>query len=168
MSEATTTTREGDGDAPEAEQAQSNPLVVALRNLGEGTQNLVRHHLELARHEVKADAMEVGLDAAGVIAAAMFALFGYVLLNVAAVLFSAWFGGIQAMAIVALTLALLHLVGGGLAARALALNFQQRHYGPTYTRDEFQRSAQWVKETTTSYREQRQLEDQTQEEETAP
>ncbi|CAN0585278.1 unnamed protein product, partial [Laminaria digitata] len=124
-----------------------NPLVLAIKSLTQGTQNLLKHHIELAKHEAKADALEIGKDITGVIVAVGLALMGYLLLNFAAVLFSAWLAGITGMAIRALILALIHLVGGGIAAKTLVENVQRRYYGMNYTGKELERSTAWVKET---------------------
>ena len=132
--------------SPAAEEPKS-PLVVAIRSLTQGTQNLLKHHLELARHEAKADALELAKDIGGILIALGLALVGYLLLNLAAVFFAGWFAGLIGMAIATFALALLHIVGGLLAAKTLGENIQERHYGLRYTGTEIERSTEWAKET---------------------
>lgn|GEM_PF-5123816 len=135
-----------EADAPPPEESK-NPLVIAIRSLTQGTQNLLKHHLELARHEAKADALELAKDLGGIFVALGMALVGYLLLNLAAVFFAGWFAGLIGMAIATLALALLHIAGGLLAAKTLGENMKQRHYGMRYTGTEIERSTEWAKET---------------------
>lgn len=130
-------------------QAAPNPMIVAIKNLTQGTQNLLKHHLELARHEITSDLQELSKDTIGLIAALGMALLGYLLLNMTGILLAAWFAGIKGMALTSGVLALLHLGGGALAARAILTGIKERRYGMTYTGNEIERSKEWVKETTT-------------------
>lgn len=134
-------------NAEESPERGGHPIVVALRDVTTGSLNLFKHNLELAKYEAKSDAVELGKDAAAIVAAGLFAFFGYALLNLSAIAFSAWFGGIVAMGVVTLALALIHLIGGGVLVRAALKHFRQRHYGLIYTEKEVERSQAWAKET---------------------
>lgn len=126
--------------------AQAKVIITALSNFARGTQSLIRHHIDLARHELKADAAEVAKDAVGVAIAIGMLLMGYVLLLFATVLFSAWYGGITAMALTTLSLSLIHLIGGALLARSVASTLRDRRYGLEYTGAEIERSTTWAKQ----------------------
>lgn len=135
-------------DAVPAPKTNPPGLVQALRGLTDGVTGLVRHHLELARLELQTDAKEIGKDVAVIAIAGILALVGYLFLNVAAILFSVWFGGVVAAACVALALALIHLGGGGLALYALSTKFYERHYGG-YLQRELERSSNWAQQLPT-------------------
>lgn len=135
-------------DAASAQGSPSASVIVgAIKGLTQSTQALLKHHIALARHEAKADALEVGKDITGLIIAGVFAGIGYVLLLTSAILFASWFAGMVGMALTAFALALIHLVGGGLIAAKMARHFQTRHYGPIQTRREVEETVAWVKES---------------------
>lgn len=125
---------------------QSSPLVSALMGLSDSLSNLVRQHFMLARHELRADARSAAKDIGAICVALFFIMVGYVLLQVTAILFAAWFGGIVAMAISALLLALINLIGGALTLRGLRAQIATRQYGLHYTGQELQRSKAWAKQ----------------------
>ena len=142
----TSTTTNMDTSSPPASPSAS-VIVGALKGLTQSTQALLKHHIALARHEAKADALEVGKDITGLIIAGVFAGIGYVFLLMSAVLFSSWFAGMVGMALTCFAIALIHLVGGGLIAARMAKHFQTRHYGPVQTRREVKETVAWVKES---------------------
>lgn len=125
-------------------------IVGAIKGLTQSTQALLKHHIALARHEAKADALEVGKDVTGLIIAGLFAGIGYVLLLLSAILFASWFAGMVGMALTCFALALIHLVGGGLIAAKMAEHFRTRHYGPIQTKREVKETVAWVKEAARS------------------
>jgi hypothetical protein len=137
----------GTGDPEQDAPAHASPLQAAIGGLTSGVQNLVKHHLELARYETKADVLELLKDIAGLGFAAFIVVFGYLLLNIAALSCAAWYGGASALALVALFLAGLHLGAGGYTAYVLQRDFSKRHYGPKYTRHITKESTTWAKET---------------------
>lgn len=131
-------------DSMQEESPTESGLVAAFKGLTQGVLVLVTSHLKLASMELKADVAEVGKDLVGIALAGLLAGFGYILLNVAAVLFSAWYAGVVASALCAIVLALIHLVGGALTLRVLILRFNERHYG-FYSSHEIKRSTTWAK-----------------------
>lgn len=131
---------------PTTPTPEQSPLVTALMGVTDGVQNLVRSHLTLARYEAKADAISLGKDVGAIVVALVFVLLGYLLLNIAAILFAAWYGGIIGMAIVAMSLALIHLLGGAWILKAVVDQFKARHYGLQYTGEELERSKTWAKQ----------------------
>ncbi len=118
-------------------------LIGALKNLSDGVTGLVGNHLKLAQLELKQDAAAAAKDIAALVVAGVFALIGYLLLNVAAILFAAWHG-LAAAAIVGGSLALVNLLGGGFALVGLGSRIQQRYYG-YYTQTAIERSKTWAK-----------------------
>lgn len=130
----------GDHEPP----SSTSIIVGALKGLTESTQNLLKHHIELAKHEAKADALEIGKDITGLVIAGVFAALGYVLLLVSAILFASWFAGMTGMALTGFALALIHLLGGGIIALRLLDNFKTRHYGLVQTGRELSQSKRWL------------------------
>jgi uncharacterized membrane protein YqjE len=123
-------------------------LIGALQNLSDGVTGLVGNHLALAQLELKQDAAAAARDIAAIVVAGVFALIGYLLLNVAAILFAAWHG-LAAAAIVGGSLALVNLLGGGFALVGLGARARQRYYG-YYTQTAIKRSTTWAKNEVTS------------------
>lgn len=126
--------------------APESPIVKALMGLSDSLTNLVRQHFMLARHELRADAKSAIKDIGAVLVATFFVMVGYAFLNLAAILFAAWFGGVVAAAIMALALALINLIGGALTLHGLRAQITTRRYGLNYTQDELQRSKTWAKQ----------------------
>ena len=109
---------------PRASERSQAPLIGALQNLSDGVTGLVSNHLKLAQLELRQDVAAAAKDVAGLVVAGVFALIGYLLLNVSAILFAAWHG-VAAAALVGGLLALVNLVGGGVALMGLATRVQQ-------------------------------------------
>lgn len=133
-------------EPPTGLEENASIFVSALTSLTDGMQNLFRSHFNLARYEIKSDAIGMGKDAGAVVVALVFALIGYLLLLVSAIIFAGWFAGIVGMGICSMTLCLIHLVGGALVVRGVVAQFKARHYGLYYTGDELERSKKWVKQ----------------------
>lgn len=127
-------------------EENASVFVTALTSLTDGIQNLISTHFHLVRYELKSDAIGLGKDAGAVIVAAGFALIGYLLLLVSAIIFAGWFAGILGMGICAMTLCLIHLIGGAVVVAGVAKQFKARHYGLYYTGEELDRSKQWAKQ----------------------
>ncbi len=145
---ANTTTSTPQKTTDDANTPSSAGIIVgAIKGLTQSTQSLIKNHIDLARHEAKADAMEVGKDLSGLIVAAAIAGLGYVLLLLSAILFASWYAGTVGMALTSFALALIHLIGGGAIAAKLANNFQTRHYGPIQAKRELEESKLWAKDT---------------------
>ena len=129
---------------PQEEPSSASVIAGAIKGMVQSIQNLIKHHLELAKEEAKADAIEIGQDVAGLVIAGVFAALGYLFLLCSAVLFAAWFAGIAGMALASFTLALIHLLGGGVIALKMVEHFKTRHYGLVQTRREIEHSKEWV------------------------
>ncbi len=94
--------------------ASHKALVPAIRDLTEGTTDLIRHHFELLRIELKREASEAGERSGVLLAGAGVALLGYGLVNLTIVLFFGWlFASLGAMTLAALGLGVAHLGIGG-------------------------------------------------------
>lgn len=96
-------------------------LVPAIRDLTEGTTDLIRHHFELLRIELKREATEAGEHGGVVALGAGIALLGYLLLNLTVILAVGWWtGGIGGMTLATLVLGVGHAgLGGWLAVSGL-------------------------------------------------
>ena len=125
-------------------------IIDALGDMVESTQELVKHHLALAKEELVSDVKEIGTDLVTVILAAGMLLIGYLLLLCCIVLFSSWFGGMAAMAITCFALMVFHMGAGVLALLGIRKTFKARRYGMTYTKDQARRSKAWIENTTSS------------------
>ncbi len=89
-------------------------LVPAIRDLTEGTTDLIRHHFELLRIELKREATEAGEHGGVVALGAGIALLGYLLLNLTIILTVGWWtASIGGMALAALVLGVGHAALGG-------------------------------------------------------
>ncbi|MFU8802816.1 MAG: phage holin family protein, partial [Bradymonadaceae bacterium] len=124
----------------------SSNLQTAFQGLTDGLSNLFRQHLELVRFEVKEEATEVGKNVAALGLFVFIALVGYGLLNLAAIFFAGWFGGLVAMAIAALALALINLGGAAYAIRKIMHRFEDNSVNLSRTEEEMQRNKQWIKQ----------------------
>lgn len=120
------------------------PINQAFQGLTDGLYSLFRNHIDLVRYEVKEEATHVGKNVAALGVFAFIALVGYGLLNIAAILFAGWFGGIVAMAIVALVLALINIGGAGFAIRHIIKRFQEDPVGLPRTSEEIQKDKTWI------------------------
>jgi hypothetical protein len=96
-------------------------LVPAIRDLTEGTTELIRHHFELLRIELKREATEAGEHGGVVALGAGIALLGYLLLNLTVILAVGWWtDGIGGMTLATLVLGVGHAgLGGWLAVSGL-------------------------------------------------
>jgi hypothetical protein len=133
---------------PELEQptARQNTVQIAFQGLTDGLYNLFRQHLELVRYEIKEEATEVGKNVAALVLFCFIALVGYGLLNLAAIMFAGWFGGIVAMAIVTLALALINLGGAGYAIKRILDRFEEHPVSLPQTEAQMERNKQWIKD----------------------
>ena len=131
---------------PPTQDARESGLVKALLGLSENITTLVSQHLALARHELRADALSAAQDVGALLVALFFVMVGYGLLNLAAILFAAWFAGVVGMALTCLTLALINLIGGGLILRGVRAQLATRRYGLHYSGQELQRSKAWARQ----------------------
>lgn len=128
-------------------QQQQTGFQTAIEDLTDGLSRLVRQHFELARVEIRREAKDVGTNVGALLAFAALGLVGYLLLNVAIILvFGAFVGGMVAMAITAIVLALLHLVVAGVAILRILSHLRDADLGLHDTTEELQRNKQWIKE----------------------
>ncbi len=142
-----TTPQPGKPEEDASPPSSTKLIVSALKGLTQSTQSLLKNHIALAKHEAKADALEIGKDVTGLVIAGVFAALGYVLLLMSAVLFASWFAGWIGMALTCFALAVIHLVGGGAITLRLLDNFKNRHYGLVQTVREVETSKQWATES---------------------
>lgn len=120
-------------------------IQTAIENLTDGFSRLVRQHLELAKIEARQEARELGRHAATLAIFASIALIGYGILNLAFILIALWFGGVPAMAITSLVLAILNLGAAGFALYRTAKELSDNEILPK-TSEEMQRNKKWIKE----------------------
>ncbi len=116
----------------------------ALHGLTDGVSNLVKGHIELLRHEVKEEASTAGKNIAALLLFALVTFVGYGLLNITAILFAGWFGGIVAMAITALILTIINLVGGGFAIMQILQRFENHAPELKQVSAELKKDKQWI------------------------
>jgi hypothetical protein len=121
-------------------------LFQAIGDLTDGLTGLVRNHLQLVRHEVRADATELTHDVAAILLAASVLAIGYCLLLTGAIFMAGWWAGLVGMGVCALTLSFIHLIAGAIALRAVTSQFRRRHYGLALSGEELERSKEWMKQ----------------------
>ncbi|MBA2662533.1 MAG: phage holin family protein [Bradymonadaceae bacterium] len=127
-------------------EQRNSGINVAFQGLTDGLTSLIRNHLDLVRYEVKEEATTVGKNVAALALFGFIALVGFGLLNLTAILFAGWFGGIVAMAITALVLTLINLGGSLYAIRHILKRFEDDKPGLSQTSEEIQRDKQWIKQ----------------------
>ena len=125
---------------------REQPLFQALQDLTSGLTELIQHHLQLARHEVRADAAELSQDLAAILLAASVLGVGYALLLVGAIFMAGWFAGLVGMGLCALILSMIHMAAGAVALRAVVTQFRRRHYGLAWSGEALERSREWMKQ----------------------
>ncbi|SRR5690554_3975943 len=125
-------------------EPRTSNIQQALSGLTDGVTSLVKGHIELARHEVKEEATAAGKNIAALLLFALITLVGYGLLNITAILFAGWFGGIVAMAITGLILTIINLVGGGFAIMQILQRFEKHTPGLTQVGEELKKDKQWI------------------------
>ncbi len=118
----------------------------AIEELTDGLSQLVRQHFELARTEVRREASEFAGYLQGLVVFGTVALMGYGVLNLAIIVVAFWIGGVAAMAITAVVLALLQLGVGAIGALRIVRNIQNEEVGLPETTEELQKDKQWLKE----------------------
>lgn len=137
----------------EAQVNHANGLATSFQSLTDNLFTLFRQHIELVRYEVKQEATFVGKNIAALVLFGVIALVGYVFLNLAIVVFAAWLGGIVAMAIATLALALLHLGVAAVAIWRIQSRFQEQSVSLSRTSEEIQKDKEWIKQIRTNSQE---------------
>ncbi len=127
-------------------RTERNGFQAAIDELTDGLSRLVRQHFELARTEVREEARQYSRYAAILTAATATLFMGYVMVHLAIILVALWIGGMAAMAITAIVLAILNITGGLFAARYAWQGIQNTDVRLTQTTEELQRNKQWLKE----------------------
>lgn len=125
-------------------ESRSSNIQQALQGLSDGVTSLVKNHIELIRYEVKEEATQAGKNAAALALFGLITFVGYGLLNITAILFAGWFGGIVAMAITALILTLINLAGGLFAILKILKRFEQNTSGLKNVGAELKKDKQWI------------------------
>jgi hypothetical protein len=121
-------------------------MLQAIGDLTEGLTGLVSNHLQLVRHEVRADATELTHEVAAILLAASVLAIGYALLLVGAIFMAGWWAGLVGMGVCALMLSSIHIIAGAVALRAVISHFRRRHYGLALSGEELERSKKWMKQ----------------------
>ncbi len=125
-------------------ESRSSNIQQALQGLSDGVTSLVKNHIELIRYEVKEEATQAGKNAAALALFGLITFVGYGLLNITAILFAGWFGGIVAMAITALILTLINLAGGLFAILKILKRFEHNASGLKSVGAELKKDKQWI------------------------
>lgn len=118
----------------------------AIQGLSEGFSNLVRQHVELARHEAKDELKQAATQIIGLVVFGAIALLGYVLLLATIVLLALWVGGIGPMFITCAVLAGLHLGVAGIAVARLSSQLGESGVRLPQISEELERNKQWIKQ----------------------
>ncbi|WP_230470174.1 phage holin family protein [Lujinxingia vulgaris] len=118
----------------------------AIQGLSEGFSNLVRQHVELARHEAKDELKQVATQVIGLVVFGAIALVGYLLLLAAIVLLALWLGGVGPMFITCAILAGLHLAVSGVAIARLSGQLSDSGVNMPQISEELERNKQWIKQ----------------------
>ncbi|TXD35354.1 phage holin family protein [Lujinxingia vulgaris] len=118
----------------------------AIQGLSEGFSNLVRQHVELARHEAKDELKQVATQVIGLVVFGAIALVGYLLLLAAIVLLALWLGGVGPMFIACAILAGLHLAVSGVAIARLSSQLSESGVSLPQISEELERNKQWIKQ----------------------
>ncbi|WP_158542288.1 phage holin family protein [Lujinxingia litoralis] len=118
----------------------------AIHGLSEGFSNLVRQHVELARHEAKEELKQVATQVIGLVVFGALALVGYLLLLAAIVLLALWLGGSGPMFITCAVLAGLHLAVAGVAIARLSSQLNDSGVRLPQISEELERNKQWIKQ----------------------
>lgn len=127
--------------------APGTTLVKALEGTAEGVFEMFSRRVTLARHELVQDLTVLGKSSGGMVVGGVVALFGYLMLNIAAILLSAAFGGgALGAGVCALIIALLNLTVGGLLAVRHLRNMKTSTGQLHLTREELQKDRKWLQE----------------------
>lgn len=124
---------------------QQRGLIPALQDLTDGMVTLFQQHLALVRAEMKNDATVAIRYGAALVFFVTIVFLGYVLLNTAVILFSAWAFGLPGAAISSVILAGTNALYGGLAIRTIVARMREDGLGPRIAGAEIKRSRKWAK-----------------------
>lgn len=125
-------------------EPRTSNIQQALQGLTDGVTSLVKSHIELMRHEVKEEATTAGKNIAALFLFGLVTFVGYGLLNITAILFAGWFGGIVSMAITALILTVINLAGGVFAILQILQRFEKNAPGLKQVSAELKKDKQWI------------------------
>jgi uncharacterized membrane protein YqjE len=126
---------------------RQNGFQTAIEDLTDGLSKLVRQHFELARTEVRQEVQGLRRKIGAAVAFGTLILFGYLLLNLAAVLaIGAFFDSLAAMALTALILGVVHFLVAGVGLWTIKNRLEEQEVGLPQTTDELEKDKQWLKE----------------------
>ena len=131
----------------EAETERTTGLVSAFQNVTDGVIDLAKTHMELAKAEVRQDARAYGEQVIVMLGGVGLILLGIGIFNVALICLAGVFGGLAAMAGTAGALGAIEILFGFSYANRAYQRIKERDALPG-TRDEIQRSREWVKQIT--------------------
>jgi uncharacterized membrane protein YqjE len=123
----------------------SSPITSAIQDVTEGLTGMVRHHLQLARHEARADAAAFTRQLGILLAAASVVGLGYLMLLVGVILLVGAYYSYLGMAICALSMSVVHLIGGVVALIIIRRRLKHSHK-LVKSNEQIERSREWVKQ----------------------